>query len=126
MVKRQRRFRVSTWLAMAGMVLQTLWPVVSISNEIHDEFAHAGCAAHDPDAVVQAHAHGAPAHHGSHKSHCVFCSSAAVCAVLPPSAIAGTGQCFGVDAVALFLRVTLPWASRVHRPAYPRAPPPLS
>jgi hypothetical protein len=88
-----------------------------LSHEAAGEHEHAGADAADE------HESGGP-HNGPDKlSHCDFCTSAAVGAVMPPTRVPAADTPVKVHS----LPQTVPHAQlgvlRVHTPANPRAPP---
>lgn len=110
---------------MLGVVLQTLWPVVSTSNSIIDSLAHESTGEHDHAGADAANEHESGDHHdGPDKlSHCDFCTSTAVGAVMPPTRIHAAAPPLKVHSLPQAVPHTQLRALRVHTPANPRAPP---
>lgn len=110
---------------MLGVVLQTLWPVVSTSNGVIDALSHEVTGEHDHAGAGAADEHESGDHHGGPDklSHCDFCTSAAVGAVMPPARLPAADTPFKVHSLPQTVPHTQLRALLVHSPANPRAPP---
>lgn len=118
--------RLAAGLVILGMVLQTLWPVVEAGNAAADALSSEAGSTHEHPAA--AGGNGAPAHDDGHgkSSHCGFCSSAAVNAVLVPHDFTGVWRALDAGTV----EPEMPDSSQQVPPSrpriYPRAPPAFS
>ena len=119
---------IATWLVMLGVVLQTLWPVVSTSNGVIEALSHEAGLEHDHADADVADEHESGDHHGGpdKRSHCDFCTSAAVGAVMPPARVPAPDTALKVRLLPQTVPFTRPRALLDHTPANPRAPPVLS
>jgi hypothetical protein len=119
------QFRASTWLVILAVVLQTLWPVVSTSNGVMEMFSHEAAAEHDHADADAAHDHESGDHHdGADKqSHCDFCTSAAVGAVMPLARLPAPDTPCKVDSLPQTFTHSQLRTLLVHTLANPRAPP---
>jgi hypothetical protein len=105
--------------------LQVLWPVAVTSNAASDALSQSG-APHD-HAATHAGGEGAPVHDDEHHStHCGFCSTAAVNAVLAPHDMSGAWNILDAGAAGPVAPDLPPPVSAFEPSAYPRGPPLLS
>ena len=123
-MNRRTRIAFPIWPALVAALLQLLWPVIETQNAAADGFAS--------QALAHDHHHGtaydgAPEPgHRHQKSHCDFCTSAAVNAILAPDDASRHLTALGTETVKPAvpeLPQDIPlFISRV----YARAPPILS
>ncbi len=110
---------------MLGVVLQTLWPVVSTSNGIVEALSHKAGVGHEEIDADAADEHKSGDHHRgpAKRSHCDFCTSAAVGAVMLPANVLAANTPFKVHSLPQTVPHARLRAFIVYLPANPRAPP---
>jgi hypothetical protein len=120
MTLRYRR-SVAAWIALSGMALNAVWPVLANARPSVPASASEICS-----ATGLKHAGGEPAgapEKGPHPSHCTLCPcNAAQGAAIPATAAASFARTCAEDPRSVFSD-TLRLESPLDRTAPPRAPP---
>ena len=124
--------RSTIWAALFAATLTTLWPIVEVQNGVADALAAESGAAHDHTAAPD-HAEGAAVHdhheqNGSdpQHSHCGFCSTAAVNAILAPFDMAGALGCLDIGSAPPLLLASAQHIPHLESRIHARAPPVFS
>jgi hypothetical protein len=121
-VVQNRPYRKATiWPAILAIALQVLWPVIATGNAAVDALSEIDTP-HE-HTVIDGGGDDAPGHDDKGQSHCGFCSTAAVTAVLAPYDLFRAWNSLDTGA-AKAAAPDLPQPVSAFEPsAYPRAPP---